>query len=55
MRPPPSKAAHTHIEHGAIALDVKCPADEPIKGCADLILQLVDKLQAMPSEPLPKP
>lgn len=51
MRPPPhapSKAAHLHIEHGDTALDIKCPEDEPLKACADLTLQLLDKLQTLP-------
>jgi hypothetical protein len=46
--PPPSKAAHFRLEHGATALDIKCAEDEPVKGCADLTLQILDKLQALP-------
>lgn len=55
MRPPPSKAAHLHIEHGDMALDIKCPEEEPLKACADLIIPLLDKLQAMPTAAMPKP
>ncbi len=51
--PPPSKAAHFRIEHGDTALDIKCAEDEPMKACADLTLQLIDKLEAMPAAPKP--
>ena len=46
--PPPSKAAHFRLEHGDMALDVKCADDESMKACADLTLQMLDKLQAFP-------
>jgi hypothetical protein len=46
--PPPSRAAHFRIETGDAALDITCPEDEPMQGCADLTVRLLDKLQAMP-------
>ncbi|MCJ2036048.1 hypothetical protein [Methylobacterium sp. J-068] len=47
--PPPPKAAHFRLERGETALDVKCADDEPMKACADLTLQLLDRLAAMPA------
>jgi hypothetical protein len=29
-------------------VDVKCADEEPMKVCADLALQMIDRLQAMP-------
>lgn len=53
--PPPPKAAHFRLERGDTALDVKCPDDEPMRACADIALQLLDKLSALPAPPPPKP
>jgi len=47
--PPPSRAAHFHLQTGDAALDVKCAEDEPMRACADVALQMLDKLQAMPT------
>jgi hypothetical protein len=44
--PPPSKAAHFRIEDGDTRIDIKCADDEPTKVCADLLLQVIDKLGA---------
>jgi hypothetical protein len=44
MPPPPSKAAHFRVEDGDKKIDVKCADDEPTKVCADVLLQLIDKL-----------
>ena len=46
--PPPSKAAHIRLEQGDLKLDVKCADDEPMKTCADIALQLLDKAAARP-------
>ena len=46
--PPPSRAAHFRLERGDSALDVKCAEDEPMKACADIALQMLDRLQALP-------
>jgi hypothetical protein len=46
--PPPSRAAHIHLGRGDTVLDLKCAEDEPMKTCADLALQLLDRLQAKP-------
>ncbi|TCU28381.1 hypothetical protein EV131_102213 [Rhizobium laguerreae] len=43
--PPPSKAAHFRIEDGNTRIDLKCAEDEPMKACADLLLQVIDRLQ----------
>lgn len=53
--PPPSKAAHFRIERGDVRLDAKCADDEPMRACADITLQLLDKLQAMPPAPRTPP
>lgn len=45
MLPPPSKAAHFRIEDGNTRIDLKCAEDEPMKACADLLLQVMDRLQ----------
>lgn len=44
--PPPSKAAHFRIHSGDTRIDVKCADDEPMKACADILLQVMDKLGA---------
>ncbi len=46
--PPPSKAAHFRLEKGDLKLDVKCADDEPMKSCADIALQLLDKAASKP-------
>jgi hypothetical protein len=46
--PPPEKAAHFRLQRGDALLDVKCADEEPMKACADLALQMVDRLQALP-------
>jgi hypothetical protein len=51
--PPPAKAAHFRLERGETALDVKCADDEPMKACADLTLQMLDRLAALPGQPKP--
>lgn len=43
--PPPSKAAHFRIEDGDTKIDLKCAEDEPMKACADLLIQVMDRLQ----------
>jgi hypothetical protein len=50
QRPPPpqSRAAHFRLQRGDTTVDVKCADDEPMKVCADLTLQMVDRLQATP-------
>ena len=41
--PPMSKAAHFRIKGPDLALDIKCPDDEPVKACVDAASQLIDK------------
>lgn len=43
--PPPSKAAHFFVQDGDIKIDIKCADDEPTKVCADLLLQMLDRLE----------
>ena len=47
--PPPSKAAHFRLETGTVSLDVKCADDEPMKACADIALQMLDKAATLPA------
>ena len=42
--PPPSKAAHFRVEQGDNAIDVKCADDEPMRACADIAMQFLDRL-----------
>jgi len=42
--PPPSKAAHFRIEQGDNAIDVKCADEEPMRACADIAIQFLDRL-----------
>ena len=42
--PPPSKAAHFRVEQGDNGIDVKCADDEPMRACADIAMQLLDRL-----------
>lgn len=44
--PPPPKGAHFQFERGDARVDVKCADDEPMRACADITLQLLDKLSA---------
>lgn len=45
--PPPPKGAHLRFERGDARIDVKCADDEPMKACADITLQLLDKLSTL--------
>ena len=53
--PPPPKAAHFRLERGETAIDVKCADEEPMKACADLTLQMLDRLAALPKPEAPRP
>ena len=46
--PPPSKAAHFRLQRGDVTLDVKCADDESMKACADLAMQMLDKVGTLP-------
>src|SRR5450631_2237319 len=35
---------------GATAVDVKCAEDEPMRACADLTKEIVDKIRAVPKK-----
>jgi hypothetical protein len=43
--PPPSKAAHFRIEDDETKIDVKCADDEPMKACADIVLNILDRFE----------
>ncbi|MFC6790967.1 hypothetical protein ACFQE0_15905 [Methylobacterium komagatae] len=45
--PPSSKGAHFIFERGGARIDVKCADDEPMKACADITLQMLDKLSTL--------
>jgi hypothetical protein len=45
--PPPSRAAHFRLQRGDAMVDVKCADDEQMKVCADLTLQMIDRLQTI--------
>jgi hypothetical protein len=49
--PPPPKGAHLILERGDARIDVKCADDDPTKACADITLQMLDKLTTLKSEP----
>ncbi|MFP5405657.1 MAG: hypothetical protein ACLGHY_04735 [Gammaproteobacteria bacterium] len=53
--PPLSKAAHFKFEHGDSSIDVKCADDESMRACADVTIQLLDKLSKMPPGPSSPP
>ena len=42
--PPPSRAAHIVLERGDARVDVKCADDDTTKACADVTLQMLDRL-----------
>lgn len=42
--PPPPRGAHFRIEEGDIKINVKCADDEPMKACADILMQIIDGL-----------
>ena len=43
----PSKAAHFRIKGPDLALDIKCPDDEPVKTCVEAVSQLIDKASSV--------
>lgn len=47
--PPPSKAAHFFVQDGDVKIRIKCADDEPTKVCADLLLQMLDRLEGSAS------
>ena len=50
---PPMRGAHFRVEQGESAVDVKCADDEPMRACADITMQLLDR--AMSSKPSVSP
>jgi hypothetical protein len=53
--PSPSKGAHFRLQDGDAAVDVKCAEDEPMKLCADITLQILEKLVSLPERSLGEP
>jgi hypothetical protein len=47
---PPSKGAHIILQDGDAMVDVKCADDEPMKICADITLQILEKLVSLPRQ-----
>jgi hypothetical protein len=47
---PPAKGAHIILQDGDAMVDVKCADDEPMKVCADITLQILEKLVALPKQ-----
>ena len=45
--PPPSRAAHFRLQRGDAMVDAKCADEESMKACAELALQMVDRLQTI--------
>ncbi|MGU3328633.1 hypothetical protein ACLBXB_16990 [Methylobacterium mesophilicum] len=45
--PPPPKGAHFRLERGDARIDVKCADEDSMKACADITLQLLDKLATL--------
>jgi hypothetical protein len=45
--PPPERAAHFRLQRGDALVDVKCADEEPMKICADLALQMIDRLRTL--------
>jgi hypothetical protein len=44
---PPCKAAHLRVEQGDKAIEVKCADDGPMRACADIAMQLLDRIVIM--------
>lgn len=42
----PERGARYRIEDGRMKISFRCPDGEPAEGCADLLLQVLDRLQA---------
>ena len=44
--------ARFHIDDGQTKIDLNCPAGEPVRECADVLLLVIDRMQAksVPSE-----
>ena len=45
---PNVKAAHFILQDGDAMVDVKCADDDSMKACADITLQILDKLVTLP-------
>ncbi|KAB1083869.1 hypothetical protein F4V91_31060 [Neorhizobium galegae] len=43
--PPRDRGARFRIENGRTTIDLRCADGEPTKDCADLLLQVLDRLQ----------
>ncbi len=53
--PPPPKGAHFMLRQDDSIVDVKCAEDEPMKACADLALQMADRVFSPPKGPAAPP
>jgi hypothetical protein len=41
----PPRAARFYVQAGDVRINIKCADDEPTKVCADLLLQMLDRLE----------
>lgn len=55
MAPPPPKGAHFKLRIDEQRVDVKCADDEPMKACADIVMQMADRVFGPRSAPAPRP
>lgn len=53
--PPPPKGAHFKLRIDEQRVDVKCADDEPMKACADIVMQMADRVFGPRSAPAPRP
>jgi len=44
-RPPRERGARFRIENGRTTIDLRCADGEPTKDCADLLIQVLDRLE----------
>jgi hypothetical protein len=42
----PDRGARFRVEDGDTKIDIRCAEDQPTKECSDLLLQVLDRLQA---------
>jgi hypothetical protein len=50
IRAPLPKGAHIILQDGDAIVDIKCSDDEPMRVCADITLQILEKLVSLPKK-----
>ncbi|APO74678.1 hypothetical protein AM571_CH01863 [Rhizobium etli 8C-3] len=48
-QPAPRRAARFYIQDGDVKISIRCADDEPTRVCADLVLQMLDRLEGSSS------